>query len=125
MEKPTHILLIENQISLARFIQIELEEEGYQVSVAEDIKLALKILQQSRPHLIIFDWELPNQFSQVTYKKLQSQNKKIPVLVTTVQEIDQAHLIAKTNYLLMPFSIQKLRAKIEACLRQATVSEVG
>jgi DNA-binding response OmpR family regulator len=124
MERLTHLLLIEDQINLARFIQLELEERGYQVSIAGNIRLALQILQNSQPHLIIFDWELPNQSSRATYERLQAQTNRVPVLITTVQENDQADLDAKSNYLLMPFSIQELWTKIESCLSQPQISEV-
>lgn len=123
MKSPTHILLIEDQINLAKFIRLELEEQGYQVSIAGNIQFGLQILQKSQPHLIILDWRLIDRSSR-EYKRLQEQKNEIPILITTVQENNQANLNVKHHYLLMPFTIQELWTKIESCLSSTIAAKL-
>jgi DNA-binding response OmpR family regulator len=54
-----HILLVEDEIKLARFIELELESEGYRVTVAHDGMSGLSLLRESEPDLAILDWMLP------------------------------------------------------------------
>jgi len=54
-----HILLIEDEIKLARFIELELNSEGYRITVAHDGMAGLTLARESTPDLVILDWMLP------------------------------------------------------------------
>lgn len=54
-----HILLVEDEVKLARFVELELNSEGYQVSVANDGILGLTLARDLSPDLAILDWMLP------------------------------------------------------------------
>ena len=53
------ILIVEDEVQLARFIALELESEGYQVSVAHDGMSGLMLAREVTPDLALLDWMLP------------------------------------------------------------------
>ena len=55
----THILLVEDEIKLARFVKLELTSEGYQVILAHDGLTGLTTARECHPDLLILDWMLP------------------------------------------------------------------
>ncbi len=54
-----HILLVEDEVKLARFIELELTSEGYRISIAHDGMTGLTLARESAPELVILDWMLP------------------------------------------------------------------
>lgn len=58
-----HILVVEDEAKLAKFIELELQYEGYQVSVAQDGFAGLATARESQPDLLILDWMLPVHFN--------------------------------------------------------------
>jgi len=77
------ILLIEDDEPLRSLYKYELEEEGYEVMIAEDGKTALKSLEQSSYDLIILDMVMPEMDGPEVLAKIASRQKKIPVIIHT------------------------------------------
>jgi DNA-binding response OmpR family regulator len=121
------ILLVEDEVKLARFIELELTSEGYQVSVAHDGMEGLTLAREMNPDLAILDWMLPGMTGVEICRRLRSTGSSIPVILLTAKdEIGDrvAGLDAGADdYVVKPFSIEELLARIRARLRGVAASE--
>jgi DNA-binding response OmpR family regulator len=117
-----HILLVEDEIKLARFIELELESEGYRVSVAHDGMSGLALVRESSPDLAILDWMLPGLTGVELCRRLRSTGIKIPVILLTAKDEVEDRVTGldagADDYLVKPFSIEELLARIRAHLRR-------
>lgn len=116
------ILLVEDEVRLARFIELELSSEGYEITVAYDGMTGLSLLRESSPDLVILDWMLPGMTGLEICRRLRSTGCSIPVIFLTAKdEISDrvAGLDAGADdYVVKPFSIEELLARIRAHLRR-------
>ena len=119
-----HILIVEDEVKLARFIELELIAEGYELTVAHDGLNALTIVRESSPDMILLDWMLPGMSGVEICRRLRSTGSKVPIIFLTARdEISDrvAGLDAGANdYVVKPFSIEELLARIRAHLRLKT-----
>jgi DNA-binding response OmpR family regulator len=117
-----HILLVEDEIKLARFIELELESEGYRVSVAHNGMSGLSLARESEPDLAILDWMMPGLTGVELCRRLRSTGIKIPVILLTAKDEVGDRVTGldagADDYLVKPFSIEELLARIRAHLRR-------
>jgi DNA-binding response OmpR family regulator len=122
-----HILVIEDEVKLARFIELELSYEGYQVSLAHDGFTGLTTARDAKPDLIILDWMLPGLSGLEVCRRLRTTGDKVPVvLLTAKDEVSDrvAGLDAGADdYVVKPFSIEELLARVRAHLRRVQETE--
>lgn len=117
----THILVIEDEIKIARILKMELEFEGYQVAVEHDGKAGLETALQEEYELILLDVMLPGLSGIEVLRRLRKENIKTPVILltarnTTMDKVSGLDLGAN-DYVTKPFEIEELLARIRACLR--------
>lgn len=116
------ILLIEDDIKLAQFIEMELACEGYEVSLAHNGLDGLTQARQTPPDLVVVDWMMPGLSGIEICRRLRSTGSKVPIiLVTARDEISDrvAGLDAGADdYVIKPFSIEELLARIRTHLRR-------
>lgn len=117
-----HILLVEDEVRLARFIELELDSEGYQITVAHDGLAGLTLARESTLDLIILDWMLPNLSGLEICRRLRSTGNKVPVILLTAKD-DVNDRVAgldagADDYVVKPFSIEELLARVRAHLRR-------
>jgi DNA-binding response OmpR family regulator len=117
-----HILLVEDEVKLARFIELELGSEGYRVSVAHDGMTGLSLVRESEPDLAILDWMLPGLTGVELCRRMRSTGIKIPVILLTARDEVGDRVTGldagADDYLVKPFSIEELLARIRAHLRR-------
>lgn len=124
-----HILLVEDEIKLARFVELEPSYEGYQVSTTDDGLTGLTAARELNPDLVILDWMLPGLSGVEICRRLRSTSDKVPIILLTAKdEISDrvAGLDAGADdYVVKPFSVEELLA-IRAHLRrtQETDSDI-
>jgi len=82
----TQILLIEDEVKLAQFIEMELSCEGYEVSLAHDGLTGLTLARQTSPDLIILDWTMPGMSGIEICRRLRSTGIKVPILLLPSQD---------------------------------------
>lgn len=120
MEK-TKILLIEDEESLASFIQPELELEGYEVVWAKDGKEGLELFEKEKPTLILLDWMLP-VYDGITVLRRIRKVSDIPIIMLTARnqasDISNALDQGLDDYMTKPFEIEELFARIRVILRR-------
>lgn len=117
-----HILLVEDEVKLARMIELELTYEGYQVSLAYDGLAGLTTARDAQPDLIILDWLLPGLSGLEVCRRLRATSSQVPIILLTAKdEISDrvAGLDAGADdYVVKPFSIEELLARVRAHLRR-------
>ena len=121
-EKP-HILLIEDEIHLARGIFFNLEQEGYQVSHFANGEEALERMAYDRFALIILDIMLPGIDGFEVCEKVRAIDSRVPVLILTArtQEGDRITGLEKgaDDYLTKPFSLSEFLLRVRGMLRRS------
>jgi two-component system OmpR family response regulator len=117
-----HILVVEDEVKLAQFIELELKYESYQVTVAHDGLSGLTLARETNPDLILLDWMLPGISGLEICRRLRLTGSKVPiVLLTAKDEISDrvAGLDAGADdYIVKPFSLEELLARVRAHLRR-------
>ncbi|WP_296403837.1 response regulator [Psychrobacter sp.] len=119
------ILIIEDEVHIARFIKTSLEQEGYQVHVAHLSKTGLIDAATRRPDLLILDLGLPdgNGFDVISDLRAWSS---IPILVLSARSDEQDKIkalnLGADDYLTKPFSMGELIARINAHMRRWPVN---
>lgn len=117
-----HILLVEDEVKLARFIELELSSEGYRTSVAHDGMTGLTLARESSPELVILDWMLPGLSGVEVCRRLRATGNKVPVILLTAKDEVSDRVAGldagADDYVVKPFSIEELLARVRAHLRR-------
>lgn len=115
-----HILVVEDEEKLARFIELELNHEGYEVSKAFDGRTALEMAENNDYSLILLDIMLPELNGLEVLRRL-SKSHPTPVILLTARDavMDKvAGLDAgAVDYITKPFAIEELLARIRVALK--------
>ncbi len=122
-----HILLVEDEVKLARFVELELNSEGYEVRVAYDGMSGLSMAREAEPDLAILDWMLPGLTGVELCRRLRATGSKVPVILLTARDEvgDRGTGLdaGADDYVVKPFSIEELLARIRAHLRRTQESD--
>ncbi|NET44676.1 response regulator transcription factor [Okeania sp. SIO2B3] len=118
----SHILVVEDEAKLAQFIELELKYEGYQVTVANDGFAGITMAREIKPDLIILDWMLPGLSGLELCRRLRTTGDKVPIILLTAKD-DVSDRVAgldagADDYVLKPFSVEELLARVRAHLRR-------
>ncbi|MES1040184.1 response regulator transcription factor [Peribacillus simplex] len=116
-----HILVIEDETQIARVLKVELEFEGYQVTVEHDGKSGLETALQPGIDLILLDVMLPGLSGMEVLRRLRKERSKIPVILLTARNTTFDKVagldLGANDYVTKPFEIEELLARIRACIR--------
>lgn len=117
-----HILVVEDEVKLARFVELELSYEGYQVSVTHDGLAGLTAARESHPDLVILDWMLPGLSGLEICRRLRATGDKVPIILLTAKDEISDRVVGldagADDYVVKPFSIEELLARVRAHLRR-------
>ncbi|NRD78267.1 response regulator transcription factor [Bacillus sp. BRMEA1] len=119
-----HILIIEDEGQIARVLKMELEFEGYRVTVEHNGRIGLETALQSNIDLILLDVMLPELNGIEVLRRLRKVNQTLPVILLTARNttfdkvagLDQG----ANDYVTKPFEIEELLARIRSCLRHTS-----
>ena len=123
MSQP-HVLIVEDDRSLVEVLQYNLEQSGFQVSVARDGQSGLEQARLNPPELIILDLMLPVLDGLEVCKRLRSDTVTRDVLIVLLtaksEEIDQilGFKLGADDYVTKPFSVKILLERVRALLRR-------
>jgi DNA-binding response OmpR family regulator len=122
------ILLIEDEEKLAKFVEMELSYEDYEVTVANDGLSGLMVARDAEPDLVLLDWMMPGLSGVEVCRRLRATGFKEPIILMTAKD-DVADRVAgldagADDYVVKPFSIEELLARVRAHLRRNQPQEV-
>ncbi|HEY4552002.1 MAG TPA: response regulator transcription factor [Bacillaceae bacterium] len=124
---PEHILIVEDDDKIARIIQLELEYEGYEVSIAHKGREGLALLENKKIDLVILDVMIPELNGMEVLRRIRQENNDIIVIMLTARSsvYDKVNGLdlGANDYMTKPFEIEELLARIRTNLRFKRKSE--
>ncbi len=118
-----HILIAEDEKSLAHSLQKSFTAEGFQASVVYDGQATLNFLEEHDVDLLLLDWRMPKLSGYEVCKTIRAQGNKIPIiLLTALSDVSnkvQALNAGADDYITKPFAFKELLARIQAVARRA------
>ena len=115
------ILIVEDEVKIARFVTLELQHEGYEVQAAYDGRTGLTLCESWQPDLMILDLMLP-ELSGIEVCRRLRQNSDIPIIMLTAKDDVSDKVMGldmgADDYVTKPFAIEELLARIRVCLKK-------
>ena len=115
------VLLIEDDIGLAEFIQYQLQREGYLVAIAHRGEEGLRRAYEWQPDLILLDIMMPQMDGWTVCQRLREMSN-VPIIFTTAlgteRDVVRGLEMGADDYLIKPFGPKELSARIQAVLRR-------
>src|SRR6478672_1032120 len=115
------ILIVDDEAGLRELVRINLEHEGYGVAQAENGLHGLEAVREEHPDLVIMDVMMPEMDGWEACRKLR-EFSTVPVLMLTArvqsQDIVTGLDSGADDYLLKPFNMDELMARVRALLRR-------
>lgn len=119
------ILIIEDEVKIARFIQLELEHEGYIVEQANDGRVGLDKALRESFNLIILDVMLPSLNGMEVLRRLRQSSNTPVIMLTAKDEVTDKVMgldIGAEDYMTKPFAIEELLARIRVVFKHKNSS---
>jgi len=122
MKTGAKILVIDDEKSIRRFMDASLSAKGYKVLIAKTGREGVKAAAEEHPDVVILDLNLPDKDGVTVLKEIRGFSA-VPVIILTVKSADaDKELLLDSgadDYLLKPFSLTELLARIRVALRHA------
>ncbi len=121
MEEQRTIIVTDDEQSLREFIRLPLEDDGYRVVQAANGMECLALVQSERPDLVILDVVMPEMDGLETCRTIRTFSQ-VPVLMLTAkmqsEDVVTGLNYGADDYLIKPFNLNELMARIRALLRR-------
>src|SRR6266699_2745293 len=126
-----NILIVEDEEALSLLLRYNLESEGYAVETVVRGDEADLLLKEHSPDLVILDWMLPGLSGIELCRRLRAraETKRLPIIMLTArgEESERVRGLATgaADYIVKPFSVPELVARIRALLRRASPGQIA
>lgn len=135
MPDPPHILVVDDEPQITRVLRTSLSAQGYDIRVANSGEMALEIMKDWSPNMIITDLSMPSIDGIQLTRRVRTVSQ-VPILVLSVRDKEQQKVEAldagADDYVTKPFGMNELLARVRANLRRVpadgereTAIEVG
>lgn len=125
----SQILIVEDERKIARFVELELKHEGYQVFLADDGKAGLDFILNQKPDLVVLDVMLPSMNGIEICKTVREQGITVPIIMLTAKDdvMDKVEGLdnGADDYMTKPFAIEELLARIRVALKHKDSHETA
>jgi DNA-binding response OmpR family regulator len=122
MTSGLRVLVVEDDPSISRLLELELRHRGMEVQVAADGRAGLTHAEQHRHDVILLDILLPVMDGERMLARLRQQGVRTPVIMLTARDSDRDKIrnleVGADDYLTKPFNVDELVARIRAVLRR-------
>ena len=120
------LLLVEDELSLARIVQDSLETRGFTVLHAPDGEQGLRLFRAQPPDLVVADVMLPVRDGFDLARHIRRENTTVPIIFLTARsqpaDVVQGFELGGNDYLRKPFSMDELVVRIRALLGRPAVA---
>ena len=121
------ILLVDDEIELTDPLSKILSREGYQVDIAHDGNKGVQLAIENNYDLLILDWMLPHKSGLEICQEIRNHSLTTPVLFLTAKDTIDDRVIGldagADDYLIKPFELRELLARVRALLRRMPTLE--
>jgi len=128
MAEHSKILVVDDETQITRVLRTSLSVQGYDIRVANDGEMALEIMKDWAPNLIITDLAMPN-VNGIQLCRTVRATSEVPIIVLSVRGQEQQKIEAldagADDYVTKPFSMNELLARVRANLRRAPKAEAA
>lgn len=125
------VLVVEDEASLALILSYNLEAEGFEVEHVDRGDEAEIRLAENPPDLVILDWMLPGVSGLEICRRLRAREatKSLPVIMLTARGEENERIrglsVGADDYVVKPFSVPELVARVQALLRRANPQKLA
>ncbi len=123
---PATILIVEDEADLSELMRYNLEAEGFRVVAAESGDEAVERIRDGVPDLILLDWMLPGLSGIELTRRWRSRDEtaRVPIIMVTARGEEEERVrglaTGADDYIVKPFSMPELVARIQALLRRSS-----
>ena len=125
--RPYRILIVEDEPALAESVRYALDDEGYDVIVADNGPSGLESARALKPDLVLLDLMLPGMSGLDVCRQMR-MSSDVPIIVLTAKDSEADKVsgleLGADDYVTKPFSMRELTARIRAHLRRSSRSGV-
>ena len=121
----SRILIVEDEKKIARFLELELTHEGYEVDTAYDGRTGLEKALSWQPDLMILDLMLPELSGIEVCRRLRHESDLPIIMLTAKDDVSDKVMgldMGADDYMTKPFAIEELLARIRVGLKKRRVS---
>jgi len=122
----TRILVVDDEPLYLRLLKVNLDPEGYEVITASNGEEALELTSTKNPDLVILDVMMPKLDGITTCERIR-QFSNVPIIMLTARGEEQDRVrglnVGADDYVVKPFSVTELVARVRAVLRRAKNQE--
>jgi DNA-binding response OmpR family regulator len=126
--RPARVLVVEDDADLARAVALELEHGGYEVRLERDGPGGLRAEREWTPDLVLLDLGLPSLDGIDVCRRLRAA-APVPIVIVTAREAVEERVrgldAGADDYVVKPFSLQELAARVRSALRRSRMRLEG
>ncbi|HOV80467.1 MAG TPA: response regulator transcription factor [Bacillota bacterium] len=114
------ILLVDDEPNILQFLELGLQNEGFEVRTAQDGMTAVGLMKQFQPHVVVLDVMMPGMDGFEVCRMLKKTENVAVIMLTARDEVDdrvKGLNLGADDYMVKPFSFEELLARIYARLR--------
>ncbi|MEX0285675.1 MAG: phosphate regulon transcriptional regulator PhoB [Paracoccaceae bacterium] len=130
VDQPT-VLVVEDELAQREVLAYNLEAEGFRVARAEHGEEALILVDEDTPDIIVLDWMMPHLSGIEVCRrlKMKPETRNIPIIMLSArtEEVDKVRGLetGADDYVIKPYSVIELMARVRSQLRRVRPSTVG
>jgi two-component system KDP operon response regulator KdpE len=118
---PLRVLVIDDEPAIRKLLRVGLSAHGYQIMEASSGKMALELLGEQPPDLIVLDLGLPDMQGHELLRTMRARNDSVPIVVLSSRDDEAGKVQAldsgADDYVTKPFGMDELLARMRAALR--------
>ncbi|MBI4282336.1 MAG: response regulator [Chloroflexi bacterium] len=126
MVRQRRVLLADDEASIRRFVGVGLRAEGFEVTEAVNGEEAIRAVEKSSPDLVLLDIRMPKVDGFEVCRRIRVWSR-VPIIMLSAMSdpMDKAKslTLGADDYLVKPFSIDELTARIRAVLRRSSLGQ--